>query len=279
MEIPSLNPHIRHARAYTDFPIRSLESRCYDCRLFFFREGSGYVNVENEKYDFSSGTVLFLPAGTRYRFYMSEGKADYLIFNFDLVSDFSHLKNSLGTAHPDLFEVEKMPIYPMPPEFSRPIVQAAPQLFETLGKCAQDFLLKPPYYRDVCSARLKRCLLELLLVEEAMPTAAVVRQITDYVHEHYADPQLTNEKIAELFHYHPYYISDLMKQSTGDTLHRYLLRYRLRVARNLLVTSDMDIATVAWKCGFGSAAYFIKTFRADTGLTPAKYRKKNMENF
>ena len=48
MEIPSLNPHIRHARAYTDFPIRSLESRCYDCRLFFFREGSGYVDVENE---------------------------------------------------------------------------------------------------------------------------------------------------------------------------------------------------------------------------------------
>ena len=74
-------------------------------------------------------------------------------------------------------------------------------------------------------------------------------------------------------------ISDLMKQSTGETLHKYLLRYRLRVARNLLVTSDIDVATVAWKCGFGSAAYFIKMFRADTGLTPAKYRKKNMENF
>ena len=279
MEIPSLNPHIRHARAYTDFAIRSLDSRCYDCRLFFFREGEGSVEIENVKYDFSSGVAVFLPAGTRYRFYMAEGKADYLIFNFDLVSDFSHIKNSLGTPHPDAFEEEKMPVYPIPPEFSAPIFQGAPQLFETLNKCTQDFLTKPPYYRDICSARLKRCLLELLRADEAVPTAAVVRQITDYVHEHYSDPQLTNQKIAELFHYHPYYISDLMKQSTGETLHRYLLSYRLRVARNLLVTSDTDITTVAWKCGFGSAAYFIKMFRADTGLTPARYRKKNIENF
>ena len=279
MEIPKLNPHIRHARAYTDFPIRSLDSRCYDCRLFFFKEGNGYVEVEGSKYDFSSGTAVFLPAGTCYRFYMSEGKADYLIFNFDLVSDFSHIKNSLGTARPESFEIQKMPIYPMPAEFSSPMVQGAPQMFEALRKCAQDFLTKPPYYRDICSARLKRCLLELLCSESAIPTAAIVRRITDHVHENYADPQLTNEKIAELFHYHPYYISDLMKQSTGDTLHKYLLRYRLRMARNLLVTSDMDIATVAWKCGFGSAAYFIKTFRADTGLTPGQYRKKNIENF
>lgn len=279
MEIANLNPHIRHARAYSDFPIGTLDSRCYDCRLFFFKEGSGCVKVEDKEYDFSSGSAIFLPAGTRYRFDMSEGRVHYLIFNFDLVCDFAHIKESLGTARPEAFDREKMPVYPMPPEFAEPIFQKAPQLFESLQKCTSDFLTKPPYYRDICSARLKRCLLELICSDEAIPTSAVIRKITNYVHQNYSDPLLTNEKIAELFHYHPYYISHLMKQCTGDTLHHYLLRYRLRIAKNLLVTTDADIGTIAWKCGFNTSAYFIKIFKASTGMTPGQYRKKNIENF
>ncbi|MBQ7971739.1 MAG: helix-turn-helix transcriptional regulator, partial [Clostridia bacterium] len=93
------------------------------------------------------------------------------------------------------------------------------------------------------------------------------------------DPSLTNEMIAAHFHYHPYYIRNLKKQQTGETLHQYLLRYRIRIAKNKLITTDADIGTIAWKCGFNTAAYFIKTFKTHTGLTPKQYRKKNMENF
>lgn len=278
MALPQLNPHIRHAYNYHR-PIISTHSRCYDCRLFFFKESEGRLIANGKEYHFSKGTVIFLPPATEYQFYMTSKKANHLIFNFDLICDFAHLEQSLGTAKAEEFDPERMPDYDLPREFSKPIFQQAPQLFETLEKCTADFLYKPPYYREVCSARLKRCLLELLRSDEAQPESAVIRKITDYVHHRYSDPSLTNEMIAAHFHYHPYYISNLMKQQTGETLHQYLLRYRIRIAKNKLITTDADIGTIAWKCGFNTAAYFIKTFKAHTGMTPKQYRKKHMENF
>ena len=279
MALPHLNPHIRHAYSYNNLPIVSKDSRCYDCRLFFFREGNGKLKINGKEYNFSSGTAIFLPAGTRYQYDMKKEKNHYLIFNFDLISEFAHLKKSLGTARAEDFDPQKMPRYDLPREFAEPIFRHAPQLYETLEKCTADFLTKPLYYREVCSARLKRCLLELLRSDESKAESAAIRKITDYVHQHYSDSALTNEMIAAQFHYHPYYISNLMKQQTGETLHQYLLRYRIRIAKNQLITTDADIGTIAWKCGFNTAAYFIKTFKAHTGLTPKQYRKKNMENF
>lgn len=279
MSLSQLNPHIRHAYFYDEFPIKSIDSQCYDCRLFFFKEGSGSLRIDNEEYHFSSKSVIFLPPGTRYQFNMKKEKSIYLIFNFDLVSDFSHLKESLGTARAENFNPEKIPQYSLPCEFSKPIIQQTPQLFETLEKCTADFLTKPPYYREVCSARLKRCLLELLRSNAAFPESETIRKIIKYVQQHYSDANLTNEQIAAHFHYHPYYISNLMKQQTGETLHQYLLRYRIRIAKNQLITTDADIATVAWKCGFNTTAYFIKIFKAHTGQTPKQYQKSNIENF
>lgn len=278
MYLHQLNPHIRHAYYY-NLPIIPIKSRCYDCRLFFFKEGSGTLEIEEEKYHFSSGTAIFLPPGTIYQFHMKGNQARYLIFNFDLICDFAHIKESLGTAHAEEFNAKKMPHYQLPSEFSKPIFLEIPQLFEILEKCTSDFLTKPLYYREVCSARLKRCLIEILRADEAEPESSVIRQITDYVHQNFNNPALTNELVADHFHYHPYYISNLMKQQTGETLHQYLLRYRIRIAKNKLITTNADIGTIAWKCGFNSAAYFIKIFKSYTGITPKQYRKKNMENF
>ena len=277
MPLSNLNPHIRFAKAANEYALRPEDRRCYDCRLFFFKKGSGTLTIEGIEYNVSSNMAVFCPPGTGYRFGLHNEKIDLLIFNFDLVSDFAHLKKSLGTARADQFDKAKMPAYPLPEEFSAPIVLKAPQLYESLKKCTDDFLTAPPYYREVCSTRLKRCLLELLRSDRAEPESAIVKEITDYVHAHYRDATLTNEKIAAAFHYHPYYISQLMKKATGKTLHHLLLEYRIRIAKNELITTEADIGTIAWKCGFNSPAYFIKQFKAHTGATPKQYRKSHID--
>ena len=278
MAIPALNPHIRHARAYMDFIIKSTDSRCYDCRLFYIKEGSGTLTVQGEKYHFSSDTTIFLPPASLYSFDMNSGDVCHLIFNFDLVSDHAHLEKSLGTAKAADFDPQKVPQYPIPKEFSAPIILKAPHLYESLKNCTEDFLNTPPYYREVCSARLKRCLLELLRSNEAEPESEVLRAITEYIHAHYRESTLTNEAIAAAFHYHPYYISQRIKAATGRTLHQTILDYRIRIAKNELITTDADIGTVAWRCGFNSTAYFIKQFKAHTGITPKQYRKKHIDS-
>ena len=162
----------------------------------------------------------------------------------------------------------------MPSEFAGLIIQYAPSLYESLKECTDEFLLQPEYYQEKASTLLKMCLIELLR-ESKTPVSQTANQIQDYIHKHYHETELTNKDIAQTFNYHPHYASHLMKLATGQSLHQYLLYYRIRVAKNYLITTDMDIKTIAWKSGFNSVSYFIKMFREYTGVTPRHYRQSH----
>lgn len=274
MELSRINPFIRYARAHQKFVVTKGFSQCYDCRLFYIKSGTGLLYANNQKYEFLDNTVIYLPARTKYRFsFQHNGQAwSILIFNFDLIDEFFHLKDSLGTADAREFIPERSPEYDFPEAFSQIIVQTVPGLYDPLKDCTTRFLNNSPYYRETSSAILKNCLFELLGRCSDDSASRIIGQITDYIHQNYQDSTLTNERISEQFGYHPYYLSQLFKERTGKTLHNYLLYYRIRIAKNYLITTDLDINTISWKCGFNSCAYFIKQFRQQTGTTPKQYR-------
>lgn len=277
MEIGSINPHIRYARAHYNTFWGYKVSYCYDCRLFYIKSGEGSIIVSGEKYNYTDNTAIFLPGGSEYEFRPNSTAAEtaILIFDFDLVRDYAHIQKSLGTADRLTYSPQKVLQYEFPAEFKSIILQCAPALYEPLKECTDEFLLQPAYYLEKSSAIIKTCLLELLRNSPATPISQTASQIMDYIHTHYSDTELTNKEIARAFNYHPHYASHLMKQATGQSLHRYLLYYRIRVAKNFLMTTDMDIKTVAWKSGFNSVPYFIKMFREYTGATPRNYRKSH----
>lgn len=57
----------------------------------------------------------------------------------------------------------------------------------------------------------------------------------------------------------------------------YLISYRVDTAKKLLQSTDRPITRIAQDTGFSSPAYFSKTFRSHTGLSPQEYRKKQKE--
>jgi transcriptional regulator GlxA family with amidase domain len=60
---------------------------------------------------------------------------------------------------------------------------------------------------------------------------------------------------------------------TGTTPLQWLLAQRVLEARRLLEESDLPIETLAWRCGFGSAASLRDHFRRATATTPTAYRR------
>ena len=100
MEIGEINPHIRYACAHYNTFWGNILSYCYDCRLFYFKKGSGSVLLNGEKYNYADNTILYLPGGSEYEFKPDAAESDtaILIFDFDLVRDYAHIRESLGTA-------------------------------------------------------------------------------------------------------------------------------------------------------------------------------------
>ena len=167
---------------------------------------------------------------------------------------------------------DKILKYNLPEEFSKPTVFYDTNTSSSLERITNLFLNQPLYYREMSSGILKHTLAELMGKSKNADSALLFGKVREYISKNYTDSSLSNKAIASHFGYHPYYLADIIKQSTGKSLHSHISDYRISVSEDLLLTTKDDIATISWKCGFSSVSYYIKTFREKNGCTPLKYR-------
>ena len=52
------------------------------------------------------------------------------------------------------------------------------------------------------------------------------------------------------------------------------MQYRIRIAEDLLASTNRPITEIALLVGFNNSSYFGKVFHAATECTPKEYRKK-----
>ena len=276
MKTSDINPHIRYAATHYTFLDKNFDSICYDCRFFFVEEGTGTITANGQSYSFLANTAIFLPPGTKYHLYLNKSshKFTMTVVNFDLINDYCFLSTSLGTASEQNFSLEKLITYELPEVFSNVLVKQVPGLTELLHKCTQEFSNQNSFYRESASALLKLCLMEFQRNHNRDSEMSKIAPVLQFIHCNYHNATLTNELIATTFNYNPGYLSQMMKDYTGKSLHQYLISYRLKIAKENLTTTDDSINIIAWKSGFQSTAYFIKAFKEQTGMTPGKYRKE-----
>lgn len=90
----------------------------------------------------------------------------------------------------------------------------------------------------------------------------------------HSDPAgaLSLSEAAAACHLSPAYFARLFKARMGQTFADYLQRHRLNLAAQLVASSDLGIAEIAWRTGFGSPAHLSARFAAHFGLSPTRYR-------
>lgn len=68
------------------------------------------------------------------------------------------------------------------------------------------------------------------------------------------------------------YLSTLFKNETGQTLTEFVNRRRVKMAKKLLKTTNLQVQTIAQHCGILDVQYFTKLFKKYEGKTPKEYR-------
>ncbi len=182
-------------------------------------------------------------------------------------------------------------------------------LFNPLFDALPAMLVARP--RDDARARLLRSSLEFLGAELERPAPgveSVTRRLTELlfvevVRQHaseLADGQLGwlaalrddgVRRALEAIHAQPqedWSVEDLAKraamsrsafyerftQLVGDPPAQYLTRWRLQRAAHLLVSSELPLAAIAEKVGYGSETALVRAFKRTTGQSPAAFRKQ-----
>lgn len=97
--------------------------------------------------------------------------------------------------------------------------------------------------------------------------AAAVAMAADPTHD------WTLAELAALSHVGTTTLVDRFRQVVEVAPMQLLRRLRMRRAMDQLTTSDAAIASVAQHSGYGSAEAFVRAFRAETGVTPGRWRQ------
>lgn len=93
-----------------------------------------------------------------------------------------------------------------------------------------------------------------------------------YIREHFHEP--LNLKIcADELHLSVSRFSHLFTETMGVSPHKFLIRFRMDKAKELLLYSSMSIGEVSENVGFADPLYFSRLFRRYAGCSPKSYRK------
>lgn len=96
-------------------------------------------------------------------------------------------------------------------------------------------------------------------------------EIQDWMHSQYHQT-VTLEDISDKFSISIRSLSRRFRQATGKTPMQYLQQIRIDNAKELLRSSNLGIAEIAYSCGFADCSYFSSTFKRIIRLTPRDYR-------
>ncbi|WP_165972000.1 helix-turn-helix domain-containing protein [Paenibacillus piri] len=102
----------------------------------------------------------------------------------------------------------------------------------------------------------------------------ISERMLDMIHSKF-ESDLTLELCASRLNYHPNYIKTVFRKETGSNFSDYLSKYRLSVAKQWLVETEMKITEIAEKLQYHNSQNFIRYFRKMEGMTPGQYREKH----
>ncbi|MFI3236841.1 MAG: AraC family transcriptional regulator [Lachnospiraceae bacterium] len=227
-------------------------------RMYFFMEGSAYIENESGRHYLQPGYIYMIPAGTTYN-YVCTSKMQKFYLHFEL-----HLLPGV-----DLFEG-------ITHYLSIPF--QASVLDEMLELSSSDSLSDILY--------LKATLLQF--VAKFMSTAYEKEDFSTYFLGYYKQKDVLDyiksnlssslkiQSIAEALD-RPYHtLSRNFKQDTGMGIKSYIEKRLLQRAKSLLLSTNLSIAEIANELSFCDAYYFSKFFKKAEAVSPSEYRNRHL---
>jgi AraC family transcriptional regulator len=66
------------------------------------------------------------------------------------------------------------------------------------------------------------------------------------------------------------------KETFGRTPHAYILRLRIELAQELMLSTRDPLTQIAFECGFADLSHLSKAFRREIGEPPSTWRRRNL---
>lgn len=98
------------------------------------------------------------------------------------------------------------------------------------------------------------------------------RRVLSYMEENLGIP-ITVAELAQRVNLSASHFSRGFKQTFGITVHAYLMRRRIEVAKMLMAETSAELSDIAIRCGLSDQSHLTRWFRRVVGVTPGRWRR------
>jgi AraC-like DNA-binding protein/mannose-6-phosphate isomerase-like protein (cupin superfamily) len=260
---------------YRDEPHPQVHYHSHDFyEIYFFISGKASYIIEGKTYKLRSGDIL-LVNNSEFHMPVIERGQPYERIVVWLKPDFLQLKSRNGTNLKLCFEGaagRRLNLLRMDDE-RLSIIRG---VLLRLGKAIAASGFGSDILREACVLELlvylNRVCLDSRLEHndiEDMEYNEKVSSMIDYINDN-LESDLSLNELSGRFYTSRYHLLRVFKKYAGCTLHHYIRRKRLIIAKDLLRKGH----TVSEACtitGFGDYSNFIRSFRNEFGISPGKY--------
>ncbi len=219
--------------------------------LIYVVNGQVYLEEEGMQFSLQEGDLYLLRPGCRHRGWKhSQNRTSFYWVHFRIEAfEWLHIRPGL---------------------FSGPGGYQFAALFRQLLHLANT----PGYPPYAVEAALGLLLGELCSAQKQAETTGspLVCQVAEWIRINSAH-HLTVEETASKFGYHPDYLCSLFRKNLGRPLKQYITGERIKLAKSLLLTTNLTIQQLAGKLEWENANQFTHYFRYHEGISPARYRR------
>jgi transcriptional regulator GlxA family with amidase domain len=114
----------------------------------------------------------------------------------------------------------------------------------------------------------------IVLQDQLRHSDSLVVRAQEWMRRHLARPDLSVGGVARAVGASERNLVRRFRSASGTTPIAYLQELRIQLAKNLLETTDLGLATIVERIGYRDDASFRRLFRQKTSLSPRQYRQR-----
>ena len=100
----------------------------------------------------------------------------------------------------------------------------------------------------------------------------LLKEAVSYIEHHYEEEDISLNQVAASVNISPSHFSTIFSKEMGETFIEYLTNVRMERAKQLLRSSTMKTAEIAYAVGYKDAHYFSYLFKKVQKCTPREFR-------
>ncbi len=260
---------VRHR---TDKDFKTVEMHSHDFyEIYFFLKGSASYIIEDCKYSLRFGDILLIPPNKLHQLDIKDSTETYeryvLWIDGKYLKKISTQKSNLGTCFIKATENDAYLIR------NDVLSEKIRRLLEGVTAPQTD-----AFGADLeAEEKIKSILLNLgrfFLQNDGNlgvsgKTNPCVAKAMDYISEHISE-DLSLDVISSALFVNKYYFAHVFKETTNTSPHRYVLKKRLVLSKQL-IEQGFPVTEVYIKCGFSDYTHFFRAFKNEYGITPKQF--------